>query len=150
MAKNNRTGKLTKGAIRNNSTKKTLRFQYNPESFTDDVSVKYRDIESPGISYPIFQYTGGDVRTIEFTLFLDNVENSGSTNKITSAMSFIDAFLPPANKGRKYSPPPTMTFSFGWFVKDCVLESRQVEYTMFDRNLNPLRAEVTLRLRVIQ
>jgi len=146
----NRTGALTKGYMENRKTKKVLRFQYNPEEFTDSQGVEYREIKSPGISYPAFQYVGGEVRTVEFTLFLDNMENKKATNKVEETIKFVEQFLPTSNKGSKYTPPPSMLFAFGWFVKECLLVRATPRYTMFDRSLRPLRAELDITLNIVQ
>src|SRR5690554_1812836 len=146
----NRTGRLEKGYLENTKTGKILRFQYNPEEFSDDIQVAYREIKSPGISYPNYQYIGGEPRQIEFTLFLDNMENTGGLNKVRETISFLNTFLPPHNKGARYAPPPELIFGFGWFVKPCILVGMPTRYTMFDRNLQPLRAEVDVILKIIQ
>lgn len=146
----NRTGRLEKGYLENKSTGQILRFQYNPEEFTDDIQVEYRDIKSPGISYPIYQYIGGEPRRVEFTLFLDNMENRGGTNKVRETINYLNSFLPVANKGARYTPPPELIFAFGWFVKTCILEAMPTRYTMFDRNLQPMRAEVDIVLKIVQ
>jgi hypothetical protein len=146
----NRTGVLEKGYLENVKTGQVLRFQYNPEQFNDDIGVEYREIKSPGISYPIYQYVGGETRSIEFTLFLDNMENQGGTNKIRETINYLNTFLPPANMAVRYYPPPEVIFGFGWFVKRCILVAMPTRYTMFDRKLQPLRAEVDVRLNIIQ
>lgn len=146
----NRTGKLEKGYLENTANGHVLRFQYNPEEFNDDISVEYREIRSPGISYPIYQFVGGEPRTIEFTLFLDNMENKGGTNKVRETINYLNTFLPAANRATRYNPPPELIFAFGWFVKPCILVAMPTRYTMFDRSLQPLRAEVDVQLRIIQ
>lgn len=147
----NRTGRLEKGYLENSRTGKILRFQYNPEMFSDDNSVDYREIKAPGITYPIYQYVGGEPRSIEFTLLVDNTDNKGeSINKVRETISFLTALLPPHNKHDRYTPPPQAIFAFGWFVKPVILVSMPVRYTMFDRSLQPLRAEIDLTFRIIQ
>jgi hypothetical protein len=150
MASANRTSTLEKGYIENNATGSILRFQYNPEEFSDSQTIEYRAIKSPGISYPVYQYVGGEVRTISLTLFLDNMETTSSTNKVKETIDFLNNFLPTPNRGTRYAPPPSMTFGFGWFVKECLLIEMNTRYTMFDRKLQPLRAEVELSIQVVQ
>lgn len=146
----NRKGKLEKGYIENIRTGGILRFQFNPEEITDSSSVEYRDIKSPGISYPVYQYVGGEPRTIEFTLFLDNTETKSGPNVILRAIGFLESFLPVPNRGTRYTPPSSLLFAFGPMVKTCILESMPITYKAFDRSLQPLRAEVTITLKVIQ
>lgn len=156
-------GKLTKGYLAHaNMPSIALRFQYNPETFTDNIGVEYREIRSPGITYPLYQYVGGEPRTIEFTLFLDAREKSvdpfGSStdlvknaNKVRETINFLNTFLPGGGGvDDQFVAPPEMIFGFGWFVKRCILVGMPTRYTMFDSNLQPLRAEVDLKFNIVQ
>lgn len=150
MSRPNLTGRLQKGYLENVSTGRILRFQYNPESFHDDIAVEYRDIKSPGISYPIYQYVGGEARTVSFTLFLDNRETRRGANRVRETINFLNSLLPVANRGRQFTAPSRAIFGFGWFVKPCILVAMPTNYREFDRNLQPLRAEVEVQLKIIQ
>lgn len=150
MSRPNLTGRLEKGYLENRATGRALRFQYNPELFQDNISVEYREIKSPGISYPMYQYVGGEARSIDFTLYLDNRENNSGINKVRETINFLNSFLPVGNRGKQFTAPPQLIFGFGWFVKPCILVAMPTRYTAFDRSLQPLRAEVDISLKIIQ
>lgn len=146
----NRKGKLEKGYIENLRTGVSYRFQFNPEELNDSQAVEYREIKAPGISYPVYQYVGGEARTIEFTLFVDNTETQAGINAVRHAVSFLSSFLPPANRAAQYAPPSDLLFAFGPIVKTCILVSMPIRYTAWDRSLQPMRAEIDVTLKVIQ
>lgn len=141
--------KVQKAYILNNKTKKTMQFQYNPEEFTDSIGVNFAPLESPGMSYPMFQYIGGKAREVTFELFLDAYEDPARL-KVTKPIAFLNSFLPTADSGKTFSPPPTLTFAWGWFVKNCILVDMQIRYTQFDTHLQPTRATVAITLNVLQ
>lgn len=179
---NTRRGKLTKGYLAAaDNPSLSVRFQYNPEMFTDNISVEYKEIRSPGITYPLYQYVGGEARSIEFTLFLDAKEskhgfgseamlvprgigfNNGfiedyapapgmfENNSVREMINFLNTFLPGGmGTDDQFLAPPELIFGFGWFVKRVILVAMPTRYTMFDNNLQPMRAEVDLKLNIIQ
>lgn len=139
--------KLVKGYLAQyDNPSKRLVFQYNPEMFEDNIEVTYRAISSPGMSWPIYQYIGGEPRYVEFTLFLDHYNRTGE-NQVRKTINFLHSFLP--YRKDRFHAPPELLFSFGWFVKRCILSSLKVRYTMFDSNLQPIRAEVDIRLEIL-
>ncbi len=126
-----------------------VEFQYNPEKFLDDIAVEWGEIRGAGMSYPINVYSGGKTRTISFTFYLDGVDDPLYLRKMVNN---LHSYIPAAKQGGIYqfhSPPP-IPFVLGWFVKECLLESMQIEYTAFTLDLQPLRATVNATLRIIQ
>lgn len=140
---------IKKAYIRNNATKQSMQFQFNPEMFNDKLGVEYASLDSPGMSYPMFQYLGGKAREVSFELFLDAYEDK-TRMKVRKPIAFLHSFLPANNSGKKFSPPPTLTFAWGWFVKKCILTDLDINYTMFDAQLNPIRATVQISLLVLE
>lgn len=144
----NRTSSLKKGYIAMAyDTSVKMDFQYNPEQFTDNLAVEYKVIKSPGVSYPMYSYVGGDVRSVEFTLFVDGWENP---KIVRDKIGWLHRLLPPANSNMQFKSPPICIFAFGWFVKKGILVSMPIRYTMFDRNLQPIRAEIDVTINIIQ
>lgn len=135
--------KLTKGKIGGKS------FQFNPASFSDDITVTYNALTSAGITYPIPVYGGGEVRQISFDLMLSDKFEKGITKAF---IAHLHSFLPQANaKGSKrFVAPKKLKFAFGWFVKDCYLASLQTEYTEFSPTLEPWGATVRITLTIEQ
>lgn len=140
---------VKKAYIQNKWTGQILTFQYNPPEFEDSHMVNYAPLTSPGMSYPMFQYVGGEVRRVTFELFLDAREDP-TRSLVKKHIAFLHDFIPRANSGKAFTPPAIMVFAFGWFVKNCLLEDMKIRYEMFDEELNPIRATVQLTLAVIQ
>lgn len=125
-----------------------LQFQYNPSSFKDSQGVSYAEISSLGISYPILQYTGGVTRSISFDIYVNGVAGDGGPDVVYRTRNVLESFLP--KPGNMFNAPPTFLFAFGSFIKECVLESLDIEYTLFTPQLEPLEATFSVVLKVIQ
>lgn len=143
---NSNSNARTKSYIINNSTKKKMVFQFNPESVPYERSAKYTSIESPGMSYPLTQYSGGEARDIEVPLFYYDKPYSG---KIDKARKFLEAFLPPEYNKKGYKSPPTMTFAYGYFVKKYVMLKLRVEDEWLNSKGKPIMTRFTLTLRQV-
>lgn len=127
-----------------------VEFQFNPSEFTDTFGVIYNEISGAGGSYPVLVFGGGKTRTLQFTIFLDGVEKPGSVRQMINE---LNSYVPQARTGGDYQfhSPPTILFAFGWFVKECILESVTVRYTAFTPDLMlPLRAEAQILLKILQ
>lgn len=135
--------RITKGRIGR------VEFQYNPELFSDNIGVEWSTVKGAGASYPIPVYSGGQLRTIDFTIYIDGVEKPGYVRKVVNE---LHTYIPQAKTGGKYQfqSPKSLIFAFGWFVKECLLQSMQIEYNMFTPDLQPLRATIQLTLIIIQ
>ena len=141
-------GAITKGYMLNNETNAMKKFIYNPEEFEYAYSTEFATAKPPGAPHPLYQFVGGNERVITVTLLLDGREH-GEKN-VKEWNSFIGQSYP-ANRGGsdKFSPPPSYTFAIGWFVKKVIIVDTNWRYTMFDKNLNPTRCELTLTMNVI-
>lgn len=154
MSRLNAGGKAkTKCYVINNSTNKKLVFQFNPTSIPYSRSAKYTTIDSPGISYPLTQYTGGDVREFPIELFYydlnyDSKGNRKASGKIKEARQFLEALLPP-EKNTKTFVPPTFTFAYGYFVKTLVLVQLTVNDDWMDEDGQPIQTTFSLTVRQV-
>ena len=143
----NKGGKAkTKTYIINNVTNKKLIVQFNPTSITYDRSANFTTIDSPGMSYPLTQYTGGNVREFSFDLFYYDKPYSG---KINVARKFFEALLPPERNTTKFKKPPTFTLAHGYFVRTCVLKELKVNDEWLDESGRPLQTRFTLSVRQV-
>lgn len=138
------TNKLTKGYIKNTSTSKVMSFMYNPSTISISRSTNFAEINSPGSSYPTFQYVNGQAKDIGFKLFL-----AGNKDTVKSWIDYLEAFQPSEVFNSSLAPPSTMIFSFGTLVKECILTDLVWDYQLFDSDLNPTMVEVELKLKVV-
>lgn len=139
----------TRAYIVNNSNNRKLEFQFNPTRIPYGRSATYATIDSPGMSYPLTQYVGGQVREFSFDLyFYDYVGNNKSSGKINTVRKFLEELLPPEDN-RSYRKPPTFTLAFGYFVKTLVLINLEVNDDWIDEDGNPISTTFSLTVRQV-
>ena len=136
----------TRCYIINNDTQEKLIFQFNPTNVPYSRGANYGSIESPGMSYPLTQYIGGQVREFSFEVFYYDKPYSG---KITKARNFLESLLPPEYNKSDFTKPPSFTFAYGYFVKTLVLLDLQVNDDWLDENGNPIQTSFVLTVRQV-
>ena len=147
MSKFNSDSKAkTRCYIIRNDTNEKLTFQFNPTSVPYSRGAKYNDIESPGMSYPLTQYVGGQVREFSFEVFYYDNPYSGKINK---ARKFLENLLPPEQNRADFTKPPTFTFAYGYFVRILVLEQLDVNDEWLNSDGQPLITRFTLTVRQV-
>lgn len=139
-------GAKNKGYIKNLTTGTIKKFIYNPTGFSTERSTNFTEISSPGSSYPHFQYSNGGGKSIDVEIFLDDVKKGDTKSYIT----FLEGLCPTEDSNSKFKKPPMIMFAFGTFIEKCIVSSLGIEYTMFDKNLNPTQATAKLKLVVIK
>lgn len=136
----------TRCYIIRNDTNEILTFQFNPTSIPYSRGANYSTIDSPGMSYPLTQYVGGQVREFSFEVFYYDKPYSG---KINNARIFLENLLPPESNIRGFTKPPTFTFSYGYFVKTLVLLNLEVNDEWLDEDGQPLMTRFVLTVRQV-
>lgn len=131
--------------IRNDNNKKWI-FQFNPTSIPYSRGAKFSSIESPGMSYPLTQYVGGEAREFSFEAFYYDNPYSG---RIDRARKFLEGLLPPEKNTSSFTKPPTFTLAYGYFVKTYVLTNLSVSDDWMDENGNPIMTRFTLSVRQV-
>lgn len=139
-------GAKTKGYIKNASSGIIKNFMFNPESLQYMKSATYSETSSPGLSYPLTQYVRGNSITFSIPLYIYDRSYTGAVKEWEA---FLSAFLPPEINGTTYTKPDMLTLVMGSFIKNCVLESLDINYTAFNSDLEPTEATLTLGLRVV-
>ena len=147
MSKFNANSKAkTRCYIISNDTNKRMTFQFNPTSVPYSRSANYATIDSPGMSYPLTQYVGGNVREFSFEVFYYDRPYSGKINK---ARKFLEGLLPPEKNKKNFKKPPTFTFAYGYFVRTLVLEQLDVNDEWLNEDGQPLMTRFTLTVRQV-
>lgn len=147
MSKFNADSKAkTRCYIIRNDTNEKMVFQFNPTSVPYSRSANYSSIESPGMSYPLTQYVGGNVREFSFEVFYYDKPYSG---KINTARKFLEGLLPPEKNTSSFTKPPTFTFAYGYFVRTLVLEQLDVNDEWLNEDGQPLMTRFTLTVRQV-
>ena len=121
-------------------------FQFNPEQIPYSRGANYSSIDSPGMSYPLTQYVGGQVREFSFEVFYYDKPHSG---KIKKARKFLEGLLPPEKNKKSFKKPPTFTLAYGYFVKRYVLTNLSVNDDWLDKEGRPIMTRFTLTVRQV-
>lgn len=130
----------------NNDTGNKKVVQFNPTSIPYSRSAKFSEISSPGMSYPLTQYVGGEARSFDFELFYYDKPYSG---KITSMRKFLEKLLPPEKNNKTFKRPPTFTMVYGYFVRTYVLVSLEVNDTELNEDGLPVITTFKLSVRQV-
>lgn len=147
MSKFNANSKAkTRCYIIRNDNNKRMTFQFNPTLVPYSRSANYATIDSPGMSYPLTQYVGGNVREFSFEVFYYDRPYSGKINK---ARKFLEGLLPPEKNKKNFKKPPTFTFAYGYFVRTLVLEQLDVNDEWLNEDGQPLMTRFTLTVRQV-
>lgn len=146
-----------------------VQFQFNPDKLQDRRGVDYAKINAPGLLMPVRQYNQGGDRTLTFTVRVDGLyaapherpvardEDGG----ISAELNKYRAFLYPGNPAwqrargsfqglyegtQVFAAPPRCRFGFGQRLVDCIVTDVGITELMFNSNLAPLRADVSVTL----
>ena len=136
----------TKCYLINLDNNKRLTAQFNPTTVPYGRSASYSEISSPGMSYPLTQYAGGNAREFNIELFFYDKPYSG---KINNARKFLEDLMPPEQNSASYTRPPAFTFAYGYFVKKLVLQDLQVKDDWMDEDGRPIMTTFTLSVRQV-
>jgi hypothetical protein len=148
-----------------------VEFQYNPTQLSDKRSVNYATLNTPGQLMPVRQYSRGGDRTISFTVRIDGVfkgpaddeidiakdEDGSIAPELNKYRAFMypqtarwqdayDSFVPLYDNTQHFASPPTCRFGFGDRVIDCIVTEVSITELLFNAQLAPLRADVSVTL----
>lgn len=148
-----------------------VQFQYNPTQLGDKKAATYATLNAPGQLMPVRQYTQGGDRTLSLTVHLDGLYKGPADDEIAISKADDGSIGPELNKyraflypqtarwqearasfaplyeeTRQFASPPLCQFGFGDRVIDCLVTEINITETLFNANLGPLRADVTITL----
>jgi len=140
-----------------------LSVQFNPTEYTTTKAAQYAEIQIPGIDAPLQQFVAGQAERITLDLFFDSTEDGTGTNATPVTNLTNDFFRLVKMSGHDHAPPRLRLHwgdSFPGVVADstagpatprrafdCVCESVQQRFTLFNPDGVPLRARLTVSLR---
>ena len=148
-----------------------VEFQYNPTQLTDKRAVSYATLNAPGLLLPVRQYTQGGDRTLSFTIKVDGLFKGPADDQIAIAKDDDGSITPELNKYRAFLyprnsnwqdvtdtfqpiyaepfafvAPPACLFGFGDRLIDCIVTDIGITETLFNAQLRPMRADVSVTL----
>jgi hypothetical protein len=129
---------------------------YNPEKYSVTKSVQYAEIGIPGLDEPVLQFVRGQNEKVTFDLLFDTTEQ-GMTGLVTDVRTLTMAVYQLLKVNTDTHAP--LRFQINWgnagplFAQGntsslCVLESMTEEFTLFAPTGEPLRAKLTLTVRM--
>lgn len=147
---------------RNNTTIEYIPVQFNPAELSIDKTVQFAEINIPGFDSPLLQFVRGQNEKITLELFFDTTEN-GMGNTVTSVTTLTDRFYELLKIIPETHAPPVCYFIWndrfpGSDVSanignqkrndfQCIVESVNQKFTLFNPRGIPLRATLTVTLR---
>ena len=140
-------GARTKGWIKNNVTGELKNFQFNPEKHSYGRGSSFSEVSSPGLPYPLTQWVKGNLREFSVELYLHDAPVQ--TGTILDFTNFIGRFLPPETNVKGYKKPPSMTFCFGIWIRQCVLTNLDITWERTDDAGRPIEARFNMTLRQV-
>jgi hypothetical protein len=129
---------------------------YNPEKYSVSKSVHYAEIPIPGLDEPVLQFINGQNEKVTLDLFFDTTEQ-GMTGTVTDVRTLTAAVYSLLKVNTSTHAPPRFAiewgsgkslFGQGATSSLCVLESMTEEFTLFAPTGEPLRAKLTVTIRM--
>ncbi|HTB15629.1 MAG TPA: hypothetical protein VK752_28860 [Bryobacteraceae bacterium] len=129
---------------------------YNPEKYSVTKTVQYAEIGIPGLDEPVLQFIRGQNEKITFDLLFDTTEQ-GMTGLVTDVRNLTRPVYQLLKVNTATHAP--LRFQINWGNAGplmaqgttsslCVLESMTEEFGLFAPTGEPLRAKLTLTVRM--
>lgn len=133
---------------------------YNPTELAFTKTAQFADIAIPGLEAPIIQFVRGDAETLSLELFFDSTDDGTGANakSVTDKVSKFHKLV--SVDGKLHAPPivrltwgdglpgPAIAKDAGMTQVDVIVTSVARRYTLFSASGKPLRATLTLTMRV--
>jgi nucleoid-associated protein YgaU len=131
---------------------------YNPEKYSVTKSVQYAEIGIPGLNEPVLQFIRGQNEKVTLDLFfdttghgmVDNVVDVRTLTRNVYGLLKVDtnSHAPPRFRVEWGVSQNLSLFGQGSTASLCVMESMNEEFTLFAPTGEPLRAKLTVTIRL--
>lgn len=133
-----------------------IKASYNPEKYSVNKGVQYAEIGIPGLDEPVLQFIRGQNEKVTLDLFFDTTEK-GMTGSVTDVRTLTSAVYGLMKVNTTTHAP--LRFAIDWGTGKslfgqgsnsslCVLESMSEEFSLFAPTGEPLRAKLTVTIRL--
>lgn len=136
-----------------------LEVQFNPTEYSLSKGNQFAEVAIPGLDSPVVQFVRGDSEKMTLELFFDTTDD-GTGAGATPVTGKMDAFYRLVKIDNELHAPAIVRVAWGdhfpntaagWrtsssTVFDCVVQSVERKFTLFNSDGVPLRATVTLAL----
>jgi Contractile injection system tube protein len=129
---------------------------YNPEKYSVNKAVQFAEIGIPGLDEPVLQFIRGQNEKVTLDLFFDTT-GQGMVDNVTDVRGLTMAVYNLLKVDTATHAPPRFIiewgtgqslFGQGSTSSLCVLESMNEEFTLFAPTGEPLRAKLTVTIRL--
>jgi LysM repeat protein len=114
---------------------------FNPTQYSLNKGASFSEIAVPGLSAPILQFVRGNTRTLSMDLFFDTYEKGSDVRKYTNKIYGLVDIRGPLHR------PPIVTFSWGTFNFQAVVEQVGGRFTLFLSDGTPVRATLSVTFK---
>jgi hypothetical protein len=129
---------------------------YNPEKYSVNKGVQYAEIGIPGLNEPVLQFIRGQNEKVTLDLFFDTTESGMVDNVIDVRALTMNIYNLLIMDTKTHAPPRFFIewaagrplFGQGTSTSLCVMESINEEFTLFAPTGEPLRAKLTVTIRM--
>lgn len=132
----------------------SVEVKFNPTEYSISRNMSYAEVQIPGLSTPLLQFTRGEAQTLSLELFLDASDRLAAGKKIPADSQTplgIENDLKRLRTLVTIDPelhaPPVVELAWGSEHFQGVITSYTEKFVMFDQEGNALRARVTLQLK---
>jgi hypothetical protein len=118
---------------------------FNPDTYTVESNIEYNTKQPPGPSKkkPIFNQSRPEKFSLEFVIDGTGVSSDLEINvPIPIPVQVLLFNATTINVLGDTHRPNNLIVQWGTFIRECVLESAKITYTLFDSNGIPLRAKI--------
>jgi hypothetical protein len=147
---------FAKLTITTEDRKTQIQALYNPEKYSVNKSVQYAEIGIPGLDEPILQFIRGQNEKVTLDLFFDTTEQ-GMVDNVADVRGLTMGVYTLLKANTESHAPPRFTIEWGTGMSLfgqghtsslCVMESMNEEFTLFAPTGEPLRAKLTVTIRM--
>jgi len=125
-----------------------VRAHYNPKEVTIEKTVTWNEHKANGKNEPYYEYTSGGPRSMTMELFFDVAEVTDNTIEAElEVLQRMTMAVNPTGKDEERRPPLLKVTNGPIKEFSCVIESLNIKVTMFNRNMEPVRATATIKLK---
>lgn len=134
--------------------------QFNPTQYALNKGAQFAEVAIPGLDSPLLQFVRGDTEKLTLELFFDTTDD-GMGPGATPVTTRVDPFYRLVKIDGELHAPPIVRITWGEHFPgmttnesdrpipalDCVVDSVNREFSLFNADGIPLRATVTISLR---
>jgi nucleoid-associated protein YgaU len=130
----------------------TIECLFNPKDYTVTKTNNWKAEAKQGSTAAKPSYTGGNPWEMTLQLLFDSTLLKPKMTVKQVTQTLFDAMDATCGEGagtggkKNTKRPPTVTFEYGWFSFVAVVKNLSVQYTLFQPDGEPIRADVKLAL----